>query len=309
MANITAALVKELREKSGAGMMDCKKALAASDCDLESAVDWLRTKGLAAAAKKSSRVATEGLVGVVVDGNKGALLEVNAETDFVARNEIFQHFVEAATKLSLGAGSDLEALKSMNMAREGRNVADEITHLIATIGENMQLRRSAELSVGKGVVASYMHSAVKPNIGKIGVLIGLESDGDAVQLLEFGKQVAMHIAATNPRFLSTDDVDADTQLRERQILTDQAKESGRPEEVIGKMVDGRMRKFFEEVVLLEQLYVVSEDKVKVSKIIESKGKELGAGIKITGFIRFALGEGIEREEKDFVAEVAEAVGV
>ncbi|MFL2770367.1 MAG: translation elongation factor Ts [Rhodospirillaceae bacterium] len=309
MANITAALVKELREKSGAGMMDCKKALAASDSDLESAVDWLRTKGLSAAAKKSSRVAAEGLVGVVIDGNKGALLEVNAETDFVARNEIFQGFVEAATKLSLSTGGDLETLKSINMSGEGRNVADQITHLTATIGENIQLRRSAELSVETGIVASYMHSAVKPNIGKIGVLVALESDGDSRQLLEFGKQVAMHIAAASPRFLSIDDVDADTQLRERQVLTDQAKESGRSEEVIGKMVDGRMRKFFEEVVLLEQGYVISEDKVKVSKIIESKGKELGAAIKITGFSRFVLGEGIEREAKDFAAEVAEAVGV
>ena len=245
----------------------------------------------------------------MIDGNKGALLEVNAETDFVARNEIFQGFVEAATKLSLSTSGDLETLKSINMSGEGRNVADQITHLTATIGENIQLRRSAELSVETGIVASYMHSAVKPNIGKIGVLVALESDGDSRQLLEFGKQVAMHIAAASPRFLSIDDVDADTQLRERQVLTDQAKESGRSEEVIGKMVDGRMRKFFEEVVLLEQGYVISEDKVKVSKIIESKGKELGAAIKITGFSRFVLGEGIEREAKDFAAEVAEAVGV
>ena len=308
MAQITAALVKELREKTGAGMMDCKTALSETDGDLEAAVDWLRKKGLTAAAKKSSRVAAEGLIGVTVDGTRGAILEINAETDFVARNEIFQDFVEAVTALALGVDGDLEALKGVEVPGEGRNVQDQTTHLVATIGENMQLRRSAALSVGTGVVASYMHSAVKPGLGKIGVLVGLESDGDQSKLTELGKQLAMHVAATNPRFLSTDDVDADTQARERQILTDQAKESGRPDDVIAKMVDGRMRKFFEEVVLLEQVYVVSEDKAKVSKVIEQAAKDLGADVKLAGFIRYALGEGIEREEKDFAAEVAEAVG-
>ncbi len=308
MAQITAALVKELREKTGAGMMDCKTTLSETDGDLEAAVDWLRKKGLTAAAKKSSRVAAEGLIGVTVDGTRGAILEINAETDFVARNEIFQDFVEAVTALALGVDGDLEALKGVEVPGEGRNVQDQTTHLVATIGENMQLRRSAALSVGTGVVASYMHSAVKPGLGKIGVLVGLESDGDQSKLTELGKQLAMHVAATNPRFLSTDDVDADTQARERQILTDQAKESGRPDDVIAKMVDGRMRKFFEEVVLLEQVYVVSEDKAKVSKVIEQAAKDLGADVKLAGFIRYALGEGIEREEKDFAAEVAEAVG-
>ncbi|MDG2321446.1 MAG: translation elongation factor Ts [Rhodospirillaceae bacterium] len=308
MAQITAALVKELREKSGAGMMDCKKALSETDGDIEAAIDWLRKKGLSAAAKKSGRVAAEGLIGVAVDGTKGAILEVNAETDFVARNDIFQGFVEAATNLSLGTDGDLEALKTVDVLGEGRNVQDQVIHLVATIGENMQLRRSEALSVSKGVVAAYMHSAVKAGLGKIGVLVALESEGDTEKLTEFGKQLAMHIAAASPRFLTTDGVDAVTQARERQVLTDQAKESGRPDEVIEKMVDGRMRKFFEEVVLLEQVYVISEDKSKVSKVIEAKAEELGSGIKLAGFVRFALGEGIEREEKDFAAEVAEAVG-
>ncbi len=308
MAQITATQVKELREKSGAGMMDCKTALTESDGDIEAAVDWLRKKGLSAAAKKSGRVAAEGLIGVAIDGTKGAILEVNAETDFVARNDIFQGFVETATGLALDADGDLEALKGAEVPGEGRSVQDQVTHLVATIGENMQLRRASSISVGTGVVAFYMHSAVKPGLGKIGVLVGLESDGNAGKLAELGKQLAMHIAAASPRFLSTDYVDADSSDRERQVLTEQAKESGRPDEVIVKMVEGRMRKFFEEVVLLEQVYVVSEDKAKVSKVIEDAAKDLGTDIKLTGFVRYALGEGIEREEKDFAAEVAVAVG-
>lgn len=308
MAQITAALVKELREKTGAGMMDCKKALAESDGDVEGAVDWLRKKGLSAAAKKSGRVAAEGLVGVAVDGAKGAVVEVNAETDFVGRNEIFQGFVETATKLALEADGGIDALKAAQVPGEGRNVEEQVTHLVATIGENMQLRRSESLAVSEGVVAAYVHSAVKPGIGKIGVLVGLESSGDADKLTELGKQLAMHIAAASPRFLSTDEVDADTLERERQVLTDQAKESGRPDDVIAKMVDGRMRKFYEEVVLLEQIYVISEDKAKVSKVVEAAAKDIGAPVKLIGFVRFALGEGIEREEKDFASEVAEAVG-
>lgn len=308
MAKITAALVKELRESTGAGMMDCKTALAETDGDVEAAIDWLRKKGLSAAAKKSGRVAAEGLVGVAVDGPKGAILEVNAETDFVGRNESFQGFVETATGLALGVDGDLEKLKGVDVPGTGRNVADQVTHLIATIGENMNLRRSEGLSVSKGVVAAYVHSAVKPGLGKIGVLVGLESDGDAGKLEALGKQLAMHVAAANPRFTSTDEVDQDTLDRERQVLTDQAKESGRPDDVIAKMVEGRMRKFYEEVVLLEQIYVISEDKAKVSKVLEDAAKDVGAPIKLTGFVRFALGEGIEREDKDFAAEVAEAVG-
>ncbi len=308
MAQITAALVKELREKTGAGMMDCKTALAESDGDVEAAVDWLRKKGLSAAAKKSGRVAAEGLVGVAVDGGKGAVVEVNAETDFVGRNETFQGFVETATKLALDAGGDIEALKAVQVPGEGRTVEEQVTHLVATIGENMQLRRADAVSVSEGVVAPYVHSAVKPGVGKIGVLVGLESSGDAGKLDELGKQLAMHIAAASPRFLSTDEVDADTLERERQVLTDQAKESGRPDDVIAKMVEGRMRKFFEEVVLLEQIYVISEDKAKVAKVVEEAAKDIGAPVKLTGFVRFALGEGIEREDKDFASEVAEAVG-
>ncbi len=308
MAQITAALVKELREKTGAGMMDCKTALAESGGDVEAAVDWLRKKGLSAAAKKSGRVAAEGLVGVVVDGPKGAVLELNAETDFVGRNDSFQAFVETATKLALDVDGDLDKLKATQVPGEGRTVDEQVTHLVATIGENMQLRRTAALSVNEGVVAAYVHSAVKPGIGKIGVLIGLESSGDAGKLSELGKQLAMHIAAASPRFLNTEEVDADTLERERQVLTEQAKESGRPDDVIAKMVEGRMRKFYEEVVLLEQIYVISDDKSKVGKVVEAAAKDIGAPVNVTGFVRFALGEGIEREEKDFAAEVAEAVG-
>ena len=305
MAQITAALVKELREKTGAGMMDCKKALAETDGDLEGAVDWLRKKGLSAAAKKSGRVAADGLIGVAVDGAKGAMLEVNAETDFVGRNDSFQGFVEAATQLTLQVDGDMEKLKTTDMPGEGRNVEEQVTHLIATIGENMKLRRSAALSVDKGVVAAYVHAAVKPGLGKIGVLVGLESEGDTEKLSALGKQ---HIAAASPRFLTTDEVDAETMQREREVLTDQAKESGRPDDVIAKMVDGRMRKFYEEVVLLEQIYVISEDKAKVSKVVEDAAKDIGSPIKLTGFVKFNLGEGIEREEKDFASEVAQAVG-
>ena len=308
MAQITAALVKELREKTGAGMMDCKKALAENDGDIEASIDWLRTKGLSAAAKKSGRVAAEGLIGVAVDGTKGAILEVNAETDFVGRNASFQGFVEAATGLALSVDGDMEKLKIVAMPGENRTIEEQVTHLIATIGENMQLRRAQSLSVSKGAVASYIHSAVKPGLGKIGVLVGLESEGDAGKLAELGKQLAMHIAAATPRFLSTDEVDADSLASERQILTDQAKDSGRPDDVIAKMVDGRMRKFFEEVVLLEQIYVISEDKSKVAKVVEDAAKEMGTPIKLTGFVRFALGEGIEREGKDFASEVAQTLG-
>ncbi|MEQ8736289.1 MAG: translation elongation factor Ts [Rhodospirillaceae bacterium] len=308
MAQITAALVKELREKTGAGMMDCKKALAETDGDLEGAVDWLRKKGLSAAAKKSGRVAADGLIGVAVDGTKGVMLEVNAETDFVGRNDSFQGFVEAATQLALQVDGDMEKLKTTDMPGEGRNVEEQVTHLVATIGENMKLRRSAALSVDKGVVAAYVHAAVKPGLGKIGVLVGLESDGDTEKLSALGKQLAMHIAAASPRFLTTDEVDAETMQREREVLTDQAKESGRPDDVIAKMVDGRMRKFYEEVVLLEQIYVISEDKAKVSKVVEDAAKDIGSPIKLTGFVKFNLGEGIEREEKDFASEVAQAVG-
>lgn len=296
MAEITAALVKELREVSGAGMMDCKKALSENGGNLEQAVDWLRKKGLAAAAKKAGRVAADGLVGVVAEGNQGALVEVNCETDFVARNEQFQGFVAAVAKLALKA-SDIEALKAMQLPGESLSVAEKLTQLVATIGENMQLRRIAKLSVTNGAIAAYMHNAVVPGLGKIGVLVGLESSGDKSALAGLGKQVAMHVAATNPQALTIDAVDPAALERERAVLAEQAKASGKPAEIIGKMVEGRLRKYYEDVVLLEQVYVIDGES-RVKQVIEKAAKELGAPIKIAGYARMALGEGIDKEQKD-----------
>lgn len=300
---VTAALVKELREKSGAGMMDCKKALTETDGDLDAAIDWLRTKGLASAAKKSGRVAAEGLVGTAVDGTTGAVLEVNSETDFVARNESFQAFVETATKLALSTGDDIEAMKGVAYPETGRTVAEELTHNIATIGENMALRRAKVLSVSDGVVVPYVHNAAKPGLGKIGVLVALESTGDKDKLAELGKQIAMHVAAAAPQSLSTDDLDPASIERERTVLVEQARESGKPEEIIEKMVEGRLRKFYQEVVLLEQTFVV-DGETKIAKVVDNAAKDAGAPVKLSGFARFQLGEGIEREESDFAAEVA-----
>jgi elongation factor Ts len=296
MAEITAALVKELREISGAGMMDCKKALVENNGNLEESVDWLRKKGLAAAAKKAGRVAADGLVGIVAEGNQGALVEVNCETDFVARNEQFQAFVAAVAKLALKA-SDVEALKAMQLPGEGLTVAEKLTQLIATIGENMQLRRTAKLSVSNGAVAAYMHNAVVPGLGKIGVLAGLESSGDKAKVAALGKQIAMHVAASNPQALTIDAVDPAMLERERAVLAEQAKASGKPAEIIGKMVEGRLRKYYEEVVLLEQVYVHDQD-LRVKQALEKAGKELGAPVKVTGFARFALGEGIDKGAAD-----------
>jgi elongation factor Ts len=306
MAEITAALVKDLREKSGAGMMDCKKALGETGGDVEAAIDWLRKKGLAAAAKKAGRVAAEGLVGVISDGPKGALVEVNSETDFVARNESFQSFVGAVTKLALTT-SDVEALKNAKMPDGGQSVSEKLTQMVATIGENMGLRRTAVLSVPHGVVASYMHNAAAPNVGKIGVLVALESTGDTAKLAALGKQIAMHVAAANPSALNTDAVSPADLDRERSVLAEQARASGKPEEIIAKMVEGRLRKYYEDVVLLEQLYVVDGES-RVKQVIEKAGKEIGAPVKLTGFVRMALGEGIEKEQKDFAAEVAATLG-
>jgi elongation factor Ts len=294
MAEITAALVKELREISGAGMMDCKKALVETAGDKEAAVDWLRKKGLAAAAKKSGRVAADGLVGIVAEGNTGALVEINCETDFVARNEQFQGFVAAVAKLALKA-SDLEALKAMQLPGEGLTVAEKLTQLVATIGENMQLRRTAKLSVSNGAVAAYMHNAVVPGLGKIGVLVGLESTGDKAKLATLGKQVAMHVAAAKPLALSADQLDKTAIDRERAIYAEQAAASGKPAEIVAKMVEGRLRKYYEEVVLLEQAYV-HDDKVRVKQAVEQAAKELGTPVKVAGFERFALGEGIDKEQ-------------
>lgn len=301
MAEITAALVKELREKTGAGMMDCKKALTETNGDIEAGVDWLRKKGLSQAAKKAGRVAAEGLIGVAASGAKGAMVEVNAETDFVARNDSFQAVVRDAASAALEQGGDVEKIKTAKAG--GATVADKLTNLVATIGENMGLRRGVALQVKNGVVASYVHSAVAPGLGKIGVLVAIESTGDAAKLQALGKQIAMHVAAANPQSLSITEVDPAALKRERDILTEQAMASGRPANVIEKMVEGRLRKYYEETVLLEQLYVVDGES-RVSAVVEQAAKEIGAPVTISGFRRFALGEGIERKESDFAAEVA-----
>ena len=307
MAQITATLVKELREKTGAGMMDCKKALAETDADIEAAVDWLRTKGLAAAAKKAGRAASEGLVGVAVNGNNGALVEINTETDFVARNETFQEFVGKVAHVALRSGGDVNALSAADIPGGERNVADELTHMIATIGENMTLRRVANVSVGNGVLASYVHSAIAPGRGKIGVLVGLESDADTDKLAELGKQLAMHIAAAKPLAISQDDLDEVEVEREKAVLSEQARESGKPEEIIEKMVIGRLRKFYEEVCLLDQIFVI-DGETKISNLLASATQELGASVSICDFALMVLGEGVEKKEEDFAAEVTAAAG-
>ena len=300
--SVTAALVKELREKSGAGMMDCKKALAETDSDMEAAIDWLRTKGLATAAKKSGRVACEGLVAFAVDGTKGAVIELNAETDFVARNTEFQEFASTLAGLALAAG-DLDALTAADYPDTGRKVAEELTHKIATIGENMSLRRMAAVSVVSGAVVSYMHNATAAGLGRIGVLVALESSAGVDVLEPLGKQIAMHIAATAPASLSVDDLDKDMVQRERDVLIEQAKASGKPQEIAEKMVEGRMKKYYKEVVLLEQVSVI-DGETQISDVVAKAGKDAGAEIALTSFVRFNLGEGIEKEETDFAAEVA-----
>ncbi|MGB9152247.1 MAG: translation elongation factor Ts [Alphaproteobacteria bacterium] len=302
MTEVTATMVKDLREKTGAGMMDCKKALNEAQGDMEAAVDWLRKKGLSAAAKKSGRVAAEGLVAVASLGNKAAVVEVNAETDFVARNEQFQSFALQTAKAALETGADVEALKNVKHP-SGGTIQETLTNLIATIGENMSLRRVAQLSVSQGIVASYVHNALAPNLGKIGVLVALESSADAAKLQELGKQIAMHVAAARPEFLSIKDVDAKALDRERNVLADQARASGKPEDIIAKMVEGRLRKYYEEVVLLEQIYVVDGEN-RIAQVIEKAAKTLGSPIKLTGFARYQLGEGIEKAQDDFAAEVA-----
>ncbi len=295
MANITAALVKELREKSGAGMMDCKKALSETNGDLEAAMDWLRKKGIASAEKKSSRVAADGLVSVAVSGNKGAIIELNAETDFVARNEQFQTFLSELTQHVLENGADnLE-----NQAFKGKTVSESVTDLIATIGENISLRRAEVVMVDNGVVASYVHSPVAPNMGKIAVLVALEGS-DTEKLNALGKQVAMHIAAAKPESLNIADLDQAKLDRERDVLVDQARASGKPEEIIGKMVEGRLRKYYEEVVLNEQVFVIDGEN-KVGKVVEQ------AGAKISSYTCYVLGEGIEKKDENFAEEVAAAL--
>jgi elongation factor Ts len=308
MAAITAQMVKELRDATGVGMMDCKKALAETNGDMEAAVDWLRTRGLAKAAKKAGRVAAEGLVGVAVDGTRAAIVEVNSETDFVARNESFQDLVGNIAKLALDANGDVEALGGVSYPGTGRSVSDELTNAIATIGENMNLRRTKALSVSDGTIGSYVHNSVKTGMGKLGVLVALESTGDKAALAALGKQIAMHIANTNPLSVSPEDLDPAVVERERVIFAEQAKESGKPAEIIAKMVEGRVRKYYEEVTLLAQVFVI-DGETKIADVVKKAEAEVGAPIKVTGFVRYALGEGIEKETSDFAAEVAATAGV
>ncbi len=308
MAEVTAATVKDLRDRTGAGMMDCKKALNETAGDIEAAVDWLRTKGLAAAAKKAGRVAAEGLVGVAVRGARGALVEVNSETDFVAKNEQFQEFVGNVTQVALdGSVTDIDALKSAAYPAGG-TVDEVLTHNIATIGENQSLRRAAIVEVKEGVVVSYIHNAAAPNMGKIGVLIALESSASVDALTALGKQLAMHVAAANPLALTGDDLSADLMARERAIAEEKAAESGKPAEIVAKMVDGTMAKFRKENALLSQPFVM-DGKTPVAEVVAAAGRDAGAAITLTSFVRMQLGEGIEKVESDFAAEVAAAAGV
>jgi elongation factor Ts len=303
MGEVTAALVKELREKTGAGMMDCKRALGDTGGDIEAAVDWLRKKGLAAAASKAGRVAAEGLIGVATRGAVGAIVEVNSETDFVARNKEFQQFVRDISELALDGDREIPALKETACRHSGQTVEAELTHLISTIGENLVIRRLKRLSAGQGGVFSYVHNMLAPGIGKIGVIVALTSTISADELAGLGKQLAMHIAATAPLYLDVGSVPKSALDREREVLREQARATGRPTEIIEKMVDGRLRKFYEEVVLLEQIFVVDQ-KTKISSVIEQAATSAGSLIRVTGFARFALGEGIDRSRPDFAAEVA-----
>ena len=307
MAEVTASMVKELRDKSGAGMMDCNKALAETSGDMEAAVDWLRTKGLATASKKSSRTAAEGLVGVAVNGTTGTAVEVNSETDFVAKNDQFQDFVRTVTQLAIETGDDVEALASASYP-SGGTVADALTTNIATIGENQTLRRARRLSVTQGAVVPYVHNAAAPGLGKIGVLVALESSAPAEKLESLGKQLAMHVAAAFPLALDESGIDSEVIARERAIAQEKAAESGKPAEVVAKMVDGAVAKFVKENALLNQLFVM-DGKTKISDVVAAAAKEAGAPIVLKDYVRFQLGEGIEKKESDFAAEVAAAAGV
>ena len=310
MAQITAALVKELRDKTGAGMMDSKKALTESGGDMEAAIDWLRAKGIAKAAKKASRVAAEGLVGAASGAKSGAVVEINSETDFVARNAEFQEMVALIAKTGLeldGDSPSVEELASATLGGVGKSVEDHIKDKVATIGENMTLRRFQKLSVKNGVVATYIHNAAAPGMGKIGVLAALESEGDAEKLEAFGRQICMHVAASNPASLSEKDLDPQLVERERQVLTEQARESGKPDNVIEKMIVGRLNKFYQEVCLLKQNFVINPD-LTVEKAIKEAAGDVGAPIELTAFVRLEVGEGVEKEETDFAAEVAAQVG-
>jgi elongation factor Ts len=306
MAEITAAAVKELRERTGAGMMDCKKALAETNGDMEAAVDWLRTKGLAAAAKKAGRTAAEGLIGVAVEGTRGAAVEVNSETDFVAKNEQFQQFVSNVAEIALRTGGDVDSLAAADYPGGG-SVAETLTNNIATIGENQSLRRTALLEVSEGAVVAYVHNAVAPNLGKIGVLLALESAAGAETLQALGKQLAMHVAAAHPLALDAESLDPALVERERGIAIEKAKESGKPQNIIEKMVEGGLAKFRKDNALLSQLFVM-DNKTPVAEVVAQAAKEAGTGIVLKGFVRFQLGEGIEKKQEDFAAEVAAAAG-
>jgi elongation factor Ts len=307
MAEITAATVKELRERTGAGMMDCKKALGETGGDMEAAIDWLRTKGLAAAAKKAGRTAAEGLVGVAVSGSRGAVVEVNSETDFVAKNEQFQEFVRTVAELALTGSGNVEGLAAAAWPTGG-TVQEKLTSNIATIGENQSLRRAAVLQVNDGVVVSYVHNAVAAGLGKIGVLVALESAGDKSRLEGLGKQLAMHIAAANPMALTGEELDPSLINRERGIAMEKASESGKPANIVEKMVEGAIAKFRKENALLSQLFVM-DNKTKVEDVVKAEAKNAGAPIELKAYVRFQLGEGIEKKESDFAAEVAAASGV
>jgi elongation factor Ts len=305
MAEITAASVRELREKTGAGMMDCKKALTETNGDMEAAIDWLRTKGLAAAAKKAGRVAAEGLVGVATSGHKGAIVEINAETDFVGRNEHFQNYVKEAAKLALKHDGTFESFLESPYGN-GRSIKEELTHLISVIGENMEFRRLATASVTKGAVISYIHSAISPGLGRIGVMVALESEAAHEKLEVLGKQLSMHIAATSPQSICVEELSSDVVKRERDIFAEQARASGKPEAVIEKMIEGRLRKFYEEAVLLEQVFVIDGES-RVKDILKKFESETGSSVKLKSFVRYGLGEGIEKKSDSFADEVASLV--
>ncbi|MEI8320956.1 MAG: translation elongation factor Ts [Alphaproteobacteria bacterium] len=304
MVEITASLVKELRERTGAGMMDCKKALSETSGDIEAAIDWLRKKGLSAASKKADRVAAEGLVAIFCHGGEGAIVEVNAETDFVARNEKFQEYAKNVSQLAHKHKGDFLGFSEAAYGHgTSRSVSEELTNLIAVIGENMKLRRMARLEVAPGVVTGYVHGAVAPGMGRLGVLVSLESSADAKHLSELGHQIAMHIAATNPASVDVESLNPELVEREKAVLIDQARSSGKPEAVIEKMIEGRLRKFYEEIVLLEQAFIMNPD-ITVKKLLEQKAKEWGTSVTLSNFVRFALGEGVEKAaEQDFAAEV------
>ena len=304
MANITAQMVKELRERTGAGMMDCKAALQETNGDMEQAVDLLRKKGLAKAAKKAGRIAAEGLIGLAVEGPKGVLVEVNSETDFVARNDLFQGLVKMIANVALTVGTDMEKIKAAKVGHI--TIADAIADTIAKIGENMTLRRASQLSVGTGVIASYVHNSVEEGLGKIGVLVALESTGKAEELKRFGRMVAMHVAASNPQAIDSSGLDPEVVRREKDVLADKYKAQGKPANVVEKIVESGLKTFYKEVCLLDQAYIHEPDKSVSQALKEAEGKA-GGPIKVTGFVRYALGEGIDRPENDFGGEVAALV--